>query len=93
MMTFSSARNTSLLRNKLTFWILDPTKLGSFAETLSPATRPDQVNFWNVKVPSLLRINTCGMVAASNRYAMPGATVSCHKPWPKPEPALVTNFT
>ena len=92
-MTLSSASNASRLRNRLTFWIVDPTKLGSFAVMLSPATRPDQVNFWNVKVPSLLRINTCGMVAASNRYWMPGATVSCQTPWPKPEPALATNFT
>ena len=92
-MTFSSASSTSRLRNKLTFWIVDPTKLGFGAVVASPATRPAHVNFWNVKVPSLLRINTCGMVVASNKYWMPGATVSCQMPWPNPEPALVTNFT
>ena len=45
VMTFSSANSTSRLRNRLMFWIWDPTKLGLGAVKVSPATRPDQVNF------------------------------------------------
>ena len=45
VMTFSSASSTSRLRNKLTFWMVDPTKLGFGAVKASPATRPAHANF------------------------------------------------